>query len=249
MTRKAKISFLIVVWSIVAVQMCVNYRQHMKSEQDTVTAFSVVREEGTKETIQGYGKFGDMELSVSNKKKMLENLAQKLGITDGYTYSGSSGDGYEKTILTKNGKHAVTILQIISMEQEGGEPEQYIAMSIATEESVEQGIALYQKVKRVYDEIGVEAQVSLEVEATGKGNQVSMEKGGIPDQIFRAIHAKKVDTVKENGIYTVYGYTRLEDRYLVLNKKKVNIQVVMRYDQNADQTYIKIGVPIVNSSY
>ena len=114
---------------------------------------------------------------------------------------------------------------------------------------MEQGIALYQMVKRVYDEIGVDAQVSLEVEATGKGNQVSMEKEGISDQIFRVIHAKKVDTIKENGIYTVYGYTRLEDRYLVLNKKKVNIQVVMRYDRNADQTYIKIGVPIVNSSY
>lgn len=249
MKKKAKISFLIVVWSIVAIQMYVNYQQHVRLEQDTVTAFSVVQEQETKETIQGYGKFGDMELSTGNKKKMLENLAQKLGITDGYTYSGSKGDGYEKTILTKNGKHAVTILQIISMEQQGGEPEQYIATSIATEESVERGITLYQKVKRVYDEIGVEAQVSLEVEATGKGNQVSMEKGGIPDQIFRAVHAKKVDAIKENGIYTVYGYTRLEDRYLVLNKQKVNIQVVMRYDKAADQTYIKIGVPIVNSSY
>ena len=93
MTRKAKISFLIVVWSIVAVQMYVNYRQHMRLEQDTVTAFSVAQEESTKEMIQGYGKFTDMELSVSNKKKMLENLARKLGITDGYTYSGSSGDG------------------------------------------------------------------------------------------------------------------------------------------------------------
>lgn len=249
MTKKAKISFLIVVWSIVAVQMYVNYRQRITLDQETVTAFSVVQDEATKEVIQGYGKFGDMELSVSGKKKMLENLAQKLGITEGYSYSGATGDQYDKIILKKNGKHATTILQMISMEQEGKEPEQYIAVSIATEESIEQGVTLYQKVKRVYEEIGVEAQVSLEVEMVQKGDQVNLEKGGLPDRIFRAVHAKKVDTIKENGIYTVYGYTRLEDRYLVLNKQKVNIQIVLWYDETQDQTYIKIGVPIVNSSY
>ncbi|HCJ07478.1 MAG TPA: hypothetical protein DHV96_03655 [Lachnospiraceae bacterium] len=67
--------------------------------------------------------------------------------------------------------------------------------------------------------------------------------------MFRFVHAKKVDVIKENDIYTVYGYTRLEDRYLMLNKQKVNIQIVMRYDKTKDQTYLKVGVPIVNSSY
>lgn len=249
MTRKAKISFLIVVWSIVAVQMYVNYRQHIQLQQSTVTAFSVVKNEVTKETVQGYGKFGDMELSAASRKKMLENLAQKLGITDGYTYSGANGDGYEKIILTKKGKRATTVLQIISMEQDQKDPEQYIAVSIVSEGKVEQGVSLYQKVKRVYEEIGVEAQVSLEIEATQEGNQVDLEKGGLPDQVFRFVHAKKVDVIKENDIYTVYGYTRLEDRYLMLNKQKVNIQIVMRYDKTKDQTYLKVGVPIVNSSY
>ena len=55
--------------------------------------------------------------------------------------------------------------------------------------------------------------------------------------------------IKENGIYTVYGSTRLEDAYLTLNKKKVNIQITMSYDEEKNKTYVKIGVPIVNSSY
>ena len=41
MTKKAKISFLIVVWSIVAIQMYVNYEQRIRLREEAVTAFSV----------------------------------------------------------------------------------------------------------------------------------------------------------------------------------------------------------------
>ena len=54
MTKKVKISFMIVVWSIVAIQMYVNYRQGADS---TVTAFSVVDDSIRSETVKGYGYF------------------------------------------------------------------------------------------------------------------------------------------------------------------------------------------------
>ena len=71
MTKKAKISFLIVVWSIVAIQMYVNYEQRIRLREEAVTAFSVEQDKAQEETIHGYGKFGDMELTDANKKKIL----------------------------------------------------------------------------------------------------------------------------------------------------------------------------------
>lgn len=249
MTRKAKISFLILVWSIVAIQIYVNYQEHEKNATQAVTAFSVVDDNVTEERIKGYGNFGSMEISSETRREMLENLALKLGITDGYTFTTGSGDGYEKMVLTKEGKYANTTLQIISMLRKEGEPEQYIVMEIQTGEAVEDGFSLYEKVKRIYEEIGVNAQVSLELEMEKKGNYTQDEKEFFVKEIFDLARAKEVDAINENGIHTVYGYTRLEDSFLTLNEKKVNIQVVMTYAEQEDKTYAKIGIPIVNSSY
>lgn len=232
-----------------AIQIYVNYQEKAKNESNTVTAFSVVEDETMEETISGYGCFGTMEIEENTKKKMLENLAYKLGITDGYDFSSGSGDGFEKLLLTKEGKNATTIIQIISMQSEESEPEQYIVMEIKAKEKAENAVALYNKMKRVYKEIGVDAQVSLEIEVEQNGNCISEEKGSFAQEILNLTYAKKVDSITEDDIFTVYGYTKLEDSYLELNGNKVNIQIVMSYDEEQDKTYVKIGVPMVNTSY
>lgn len=249
MTRKAKISFLIVVWSIVAIQIYVNYQEKMEENTVAVTAFSVVEDQTMEEVISGYGCFGTMDISDSTKRKMLENLAYKLGITEGCQFSSGSGDGFEKMLLTKEGKHATTTIQIISMQSGDGEPEQYIVMEIKAQEKTENAMSLYNKMKRIYKEIGVEAQVSLEIEVQQDGNCITEEKGSLTEQILSLTEAKKVDSIIDDDVFTVYGYTKLEDSYMELNDRKINIQIVMSYDEQQDKTYVKIGIPIVNTSY
>lgn len=249
MTKKVKISFLILVWSIVAVQIYVNYWEHEKNTTLAVTAFSVVDESVTEEWITGYGHFGTMEISEDTKKEMLKNLAYKLGITDGYTIAVESAENHEKMVLKKEGKYANTTLQIISMSGDNEDIEQYIAMEIQTKEGVTDAVGIYQKMKRIYEEIGMEAQVSLEVEMEKTGDYMANERDAFVEDIFDLIKAKQVDSIKNDDLYTVYGYTHLEDSYLTLNKKKVNVQIVMSYAEEEDKTYIKVGVPMVNSSY
>ena len=249
MTKKVKVSFMIVVWSIVAIQMFVNYRQ---STGETVTAFSVVDDSISEDIIKGYGYFETMELGDVSRKKMLEELAEKLGITDGYTFSSGEGDGFRKTILTKDGRYAKTVLQIVSLYDtsvENSVPEQYIAVEITASAGSKQAVKLYHKVKKLYEEMGLKNQVSLEIDAGRRGNYVDSKGKGIFEDIFKAVKARRVDSIMENGICTVYGYTRSEEDYLTLNGKKVNMQIVLTYDEEKDTTYIKIGMPIVNSAY
>lgn len=249
MTKKIKISFLIVVWSIVAIQMYVNYQEKNQGKVETVTAFSVADGQSTEEIISGYGYFGTMEITEEIKKQMLENLANKLGITDGYRIQDGKGEDFKKKTLIKDGKYAVTTLQIISMMGSFDEPDQYIVMDIRAKENMEGAVALYQKMKRVYEEIGVDGQVSLEITVERDGDMQTAERNSVAERIFDLTQAKEVDSIRENDIFTVYGYTRSEDSHLELNGKKVNIQVAMFYDEGQDKTYIKIGMPIVNTSY
>lgn len=235
------------MWSIVAVQMFVNYNEQIKAKQ-AVTAFSVVDDNITGEIIKGYGYFGTMEISNEMKKNMLENLALKMGIKDGYTFSEGNGDDFVKMILTKEGKYATTKIQIISL-MGAAEPEQYISIQIETDASVEDAFALYKRTKQIFNEIEVNSQVSMEIEMEQHGNLWEENGDEYVKQLLHLAQAKEVDKIEENEIYTVYGYSKIENTYLVLDDKKVNVQLVMSYDEIKDKTYIKMGIPIVNSSY
>lgn len=247
MTKKVKISLLTLVWSIVAVQMFVNYKEQMKYSERAVTAFSVVDENITGETIQGYAYFGKMELSEKMKKRMLENFALKMGIKDGYTFSKGQGDGFVKMILTKEGKFATTQVQIISLDAEQN-PEQHISVQIGTAADVSSAYELYERLKQVFEEIGVSGQVSLEVEIEQDGDLRKGDEEYI-ENIFELIDAREVQRLEEDEICTVYGYNKLEKNHLVLDGNKINVQIVMSYDEKEDKTYIKLGMPIVNTSY
>lgn len=247
MTKKVKISFLVLVWSIVAVQMYVNHNDQMKLNQ-AVTAFSVVDENVTGEVIKGYGYFGAMEISDEMKKNMLKNLALKMGIEDGYTFSEGKGDDFVKMILTKEGKYASTTIQIISL-MGAAKPEQYISLQIETAADVEEAFGLYDRTKQVFEEIEVNSQVSMELEMEQQGNLWKESGDTFVKQLLDMAQAKEVDRIIENEIYTIYGQSKLSENYLTLDDKKVNVQVVMFYDETADKTYIKMGIPIVNSSY
>lgn len=248
-TKKVKISFLIVVWSIVAIQMFVNYREKMKHDNQAVTAFSVIDDAVFSERISGYGYFGTMDITDGIKKEMLENLAYKLGITEGYHFTTENNDDYMKLELKKKGSSGDTALQLISMVKPDGEPEQYIVMDIRKKTDIQNAQVMFQKVKRVYEEIGVEAQTSLEIEAEQKGEIINENDIGIVENILKSADAKKVDAINEDGIYTIYGYTKRENSYMTLNGNKVNLQIVMSYDETQNKTYLKIGIPIVNTSY
>ncbi|MBR1865487.1 MAG: YwmB family TATA-box binding protein [Lachnospiraceae bacterium] len=249
MTKKIKISFLMVVWSIVAIQVYINHQEKTQRQSQTVTAFSVVQEQTGEALISGYGYFGTMELSGETRETMLVNLANKLGITDGYTFQDGEGEDFEKKLLVKEGKQAVTTLQLISMLGSGTEPDQYIVMEIRTRQNMEAAVSLYQRMKRVYEEIGVDGDVNLEITLEQDGNASLEEPGGLTEQIFALTQAKEVDSIQKDGIATIYGYTKKEDSYLKWNGKKVNLQVAMYYDEEQDKSYVKIGVPIVNTSY
>jgi hypothetical protein len=89
----------------------------------------------------------------------------------------------------------------------------------------------------------------LEVELEKSGNLIEAGADEMKEDIFAILQAKEVDRIKANGIYTVYGYTKQEEDYLLLKGEKVNVSVAMYYDEATQKTYIKLGLPMIISSY
>lgn len=180
MTKKVKISFLILVWSIVVIQMYVNYQdrnrlQRIEQSSRAVTAFSATEEESEGNMIIGQGYFGDMEISENMKKEMLVNLAQKLEIPGEYTLNHSEKEDIVQWTLTGVGENDITNLHIIS-KAELDKTEQYIVVEIRTT-CVEQDIyAHYERVEQVLIEIGLEEKPEMEMKIEKNGKRWKIEK-------------------------------------------------------------------------
>jgi hypothetical protein len=263
----------------VAIQLFVNYQQKKNQSQQAVTAFSVVNNQVIEEMVEGYGYFGTMDLSEEIKEKMLYNLADKMELDGDFNLSVTQEDSWEKMTLTSDSGVTHATIQFVSTNQNNDEAEHYILMDIFTQCSLENGKDCYNLMKQVYEEIGADGQVNMEVVLEKEGNltdgasdfgtvDASEKDGEAQDKgasdkdgdvqnesasevniILQTMNASKVVEICENNIYTVYGYTKEEDSYMLQNGEKVNVQIVMYYDEEADETYIKIGIPMVNSGY
>lgn len=177
-TKKVKISFLILVWSIVAIQIYVNYQDRdklrkLEKREQAVTAFAVTEDIPESSMIIGQGYFGDMEISDEIKKEMLANLAQKLAIPEGYTFYQSKNEDGTQMTLTSKLEESMTNLQIIS-KGSSEKPKQYIIVEIKTDS--EDIYELYEKVERVFREIGLEEQVQVEMTVKKNGKCWKIEK-------------------------------------------------------------------------
>ncbi len=181
MTKKVKISFLILVWSIVAVQMYVNYQESIKKGRmerasQVVTAFSASDSISAGNAITGQGYFGSMEISQEMKEEMLTNLAWKLGIVDGYSFRKSETEDIAQLILTSETEDCITNLRILSKKQQDT-TKQYIVVEIVVLNEDDNIYDLYERVENIFEEIGVKGKVHMEMKVQKDGKRWKVEQG------------------------------------------------------------------------
>ena len=256
MTKKQKGSIIFLIWGIVIIQLFVNNWQKQKMMK-AIPAFQVM-EDRVEECISGYGYFGDMELDDETKKKMLENLASHFGLTNikfhepkrsvVFDQEGKRKQCSEKMKLSGRNKTGTLQLQIVTISEKGKQNQQYILMECKSKMSISEGQSLFQEMKKVYQEIGVQGTVSIEHTFEQDGNLEDTYET-VAKKYLKEIHAKTIGSMKEDGICTVYGCLPGEPTYYLKGGKKGNVQILFRYRREQNKTEIKIGIPIVNSSY
>lgn len=267
MTKKVKISFLILIWGIVALQLYVNSKDPASLRQTVVfsslseigtqekdkviTAFSVAQKGEMEKTIKGFGYLGAMEVSEKNKKEILNQIAKKLGITENVTVSTNSLENYTKYRLIQEEQEESVTIEWITLQEESEKPEQYLSIDVISRQSEEKVKGLYEKIKALYEEMDVKANVFLECTLKQKGN---LEDNNSLRLVFENTmldreNARQICKMDTKDFHTTYAYTEKDSNYHDLNGKKVNMQIVYSYAEEEDTTYIKIGYPIVNSSY
>ena len=203
--------------------------------------------------VVAYGYFGEMELAGATKNTMLRNLAKKLGITDGYVLTASEGDSYRESTLTKEGKYAKTVIQIVSMdtinEKQQTITQQTILCDITIYDDIEYAMECRDLLQNIYQEIGIEANINIYIKGKTAGTLTQSRRKEIVDTLLKRLDASVVQEIDNENYYCLYGYTNRFDRVIYQNGKKINVNLAITYNEEEDMTYLHLAVPYISQSF
>jgi len=192
------------------------------------------------------GRWQDGTYSVLEKQEFLESLAEELGITDGYLLKVSSTERKERTDLYKNGKYAYTMLSIVTDKER---EINYVLIKIDFTELTDSAIYYKKRLKELLKENRISGNITLGMSGSYEGELTREQKDQLTGYFFEKMEGNTVENGNLDELYTVYGYTREIEEYLVINGNKTNINVAISYDETKDETNIYVATPVINKSY
>lgn len=89
--------------------------------------------------------------------------------------------------------------------------------------------------------------VLMEEDYSGRLTEKELENLAL--KTFAEKKAEPVQCVTGSGIYSAYGYSPLRKEYVVSEGKKINLNMVASYDEEADRTKVILASPIYNEDY
>ncbi|MGO1468540.1 MAG: YwmB family TATA-box binding protein [Tissierella sp.] len=152
-------------------------------------------------------------------------------------------DGYD---IDEN-KISINLNSYLDEEMDKGETT--LSISIIKNDCFFEKNDIIDKIEDIYKEFNCEVDVTSCL--IGKIEGLS-SKGDYVDKLNDSLENIKgniVDEFSEEQFSSYTIYSPLIENYLTINKKKININLSMRYNRDEDYTYLWIGTPIITAGY
>lgn len=251
--KKTKITIYIaaVLWLAVITQVVMN--RFFYEDLEISQAFINTNSSELKSGIEIIADFKKDVLSEAEKKELIQFLADSIGLTVDKEISIVRDDSRTEYSYEKKARYATTEIKIISLEQEVESVikiKHYMVIRLNIRDSIESIDKYRKKLEAALDGLELEyKQVTLQYEGSFKGMLRKEEKDRISKLLIDELQGTTALQYEEGGVYTVYAYTGLINEYIVSMGSKINIQIAISYDEEADKTKVYLATPILNENW
>lgn len=237
---------VLMLWIAVFLQMAVE-RLFMKKETMS-EAFSELRTEENVGTVSVTAIYPSNFLSEYDKKQLIYVLAEEIGLEVEEEPSVFYADNRCEVWYEKEAVRAHTLLKVISIRQDGVEEHLLYAKLSIQEKTAKSAVFYQERLRDAFEELGAE-QISVTLELSGEQQgQLSLEKKNtLTNALLESLSARTVYENRDNVYYTVYAYTGRIDEYIMVEGKKINVQVAVFYDREENVTKIYVATPMLES--
>ncbi len=239
--QRISVMLAIVLWLFTAVRMLsVNIASEVSAgtKKDIVSIFcdNVYRDISSE--ITAYGVLTDSYLSDDARQMLLSDMAEDIGLN---TYRIEKGRDDKSSIysLVQNSVYGDVELKIIYSQEK-----YYLVIDIRLDKGIESTMQYRNIVEDICDRYGVKCSVNVCFSGAVDGDIGIESRKYISSRMLSQIAAKEVQSRKTMDMFTVYAYDKNEKSYIMLGKKKVNINITMEYDENRDETKVYLAIPV-----
>jgi hypothetical protein len=249
--RRIKIFVCIIglLWVAAFTQMMVN--EFFMKEERIMEAFASTGTKVEESSLEMTADYGNKALSKDDKELIIRKIADKIGLDNNYDIEEKKVNDTVSMIAEKHGKNAKTIIEIITIFNEvDSKRKHYILVSLNIFEKTNSIIQYKQILEESMEEIEVtELESLIRFHGFCEGKLTENERDVQVKEMLKNIQAKVVNEYSEDGLLNVYAYTGLLKEYLKVNRKRINVNVVVTYNEIEDRTYIYLATPILNGDY
>lgn len=241
-----------VLWIAVIMQVAVN--SLLLPKGSLLEAFVNTNSEVSSFEVEMLAEYGSTYLSEEERKELVQYLASQIGLNADNEVLVIRNGNETESYIEKEGKYANTLVKVISLEQENNEGikklNHYLIVKLKLYNNLESILNYRKLIRATFDELGAkEIETTMELESQYKGKLSLDSKNIIADDMIDSLDGKVAYANREDELFTVYAYSGLLDEYVTSLETKINMHVVINYDEESDITHVYLGTPVINGGY
>lgn len=178
-----------------------------------------------------------------SKEKLVGYFGELIGLSVEGTFREVLYTGRQEFVYEKKAAEAESLVKIVYLTEEDAF---YLCAEITlTGKNADEITTFRETVYEAAEKLQLkEITTTLELCGTYEGEIPLGEKDRLTDHLLQELYAQPVYENRENANYTVYAYTGAVEEYIVVEKKKINVQIAVYYDKEADRSEVVLASPI-----
>lgn len=262
-TRGELLFCVILLWAAALFQSYGLY-QERKEEEKTLETFQTLQLDDLEGCVEITSPMEKNYEEEEGKEVFLTGLIRELNFAESPTFSKMEKNGrkeicYEKE--TEKEKIQITYVteQVNPKDHfEGGTGEteeqrkneyQYVHFFYEKEEKLESLLSYKTKIERLLKMRNMVPTSNVNLKGSRSGKMSRKEKEEVTDQLFQMLQATEVEAVREEDLYTVYGYSPYMENVFYYGEKKINLNLAFSYDEEERETLFYLAMPYVQGDY
>lgn len=253
-SKKSRMTIYVlgVLWIAVIMQVTVN--TFMIPRGSLLEAFINTNSEVSSFELEMFAEYGADYLSEDDRKELVTYLASQIGLEPDKEVEIVRNGKETESYIEKISKNANTLVKVISLEQNNKEGitelKHYLILKLKLYDNLESILNYRQLIKDTFKELGArEIETTMQLASDYKGKLNLDNMNSLADSMINNLEGKVAYANREEDLFTIYAYSGLLDEYVTSLNTKINIHVVINYDEVTDTTHVYLGTPVINGGY
>ncbi|MDO4556631.1 MAG: YwmB family TATA-box binding protein [Lachnospiraceae bacterium] len=249
--RIERILCLFVIWTAVGLMAYSLYV--WDGEARILQTFDLLDSTPVEGCIEFNAPMNKVYLNREEKEKVLKDLARDLGLTGKYQTEEEKLDNQETIYLKKEGSAGSVSLSITTMYialDDGKERiDQYLYVTYRSDKRLDTMLAYQEKIKKQLEKRDLTPVSNMNFKGQREGDLSVAEKNKLASRLFHYLKAEEVESIKNEEIYTVYGYSDLLKDSVSYGDNEINLNLAFSYEEEKDVTVFYLAMPYMRTDY